>query len=188
MYKIDEEVVQAVVRLSSGAPHDANILMHHALLAAKEESASRSNGDGSSQGVHIHLHHLLPRSGREETDALKNLEQKYIDLQEFLIAKLEPNDRELVLSLAGPDCFPTVEDPNPPPTAKWDTEPLGIPLTGRDGHAWRTVFAEAGYRVALAEGEKTDNGITPGPSAYKLWIPWGMAQYFRRLRRTKGGV
>jgi len=184
----DDDVVQAVLRFSSGAPMDANILMHYALLAAKQESTSNHHGNGSASGLRIQLHHLLPRKGDPETEALKNLEQKYMDFQEFLIAKLEPGDREEVLALAGEDFCPTVEEPNPPPTALWDIQPFGIPLKGMEGDKWRSVFAEAGYRVALVEGEKTDNGITPGPSAYKLWIPWGMAKYFRRLRRTMGGL
>lgn len=184
----DEDVIQTVMHLSSGAPHDANILMYYTLNAAKQESASLPRGNGPSGGLHIRMHHLLPAKGKPATEALQHLEEKYIDLQTFLIGALKPEEKAIVLSLAGEDSDPTVEEPNPPPTARWDIEPMGIPLKGGDGDEWRSVFAEAGYRVALVDGEKTDNGVTPGANGYKLWIPWGMTQYYRRLRRTMGGL
>jgi hypothetical protein len=181
--KIDEDVVRTVMRLSSGSPHDANILMHHALIAAKREGIRPSD----KEVLTIHTHHLLPAEGGPNTEALNNLEQKYTELQRFLIEKLDPEERQEVFSRAGIDCLPTVEDPDRSQDARWDMEYLGVPQIREKKEDWRQLFSDAGYRVALHESEITDNGIKPGPSAYRLWIPWGMALHFRRLRDNRRG-
>jgi hypothetical protein len=160
--------------------------MHSALRAAKREHASRAD----NEGLEIQLRHLLPHEGAPDTEALASLIQKYIGLQGYLLAKLSADERQEVFQLAGEPSCPTLEHPELKATAAWELKPLGIPSVLLDDvvrDRWRYTFSQAGYRVHLSEGEVTEYDAKPGLSAFKLWIPWGMTEYFRRVRRSQGG-
>jgi hypothetical protein len=188
--EVDEDVVNAVLRLSSGAPHDANILMYYAFESARKEETWW-------QGVRrIKLHHLLPGGRPGSGEWLGALLNKYANRQQFLLKKLDDTERNLVRGYAGDGLRPSMQHPDPSEwaTAEWEKVKFGIPTYEHDSnemkqnrYRWRNVFADGGYRARLQTGETTDLGITAaaGQELYALWIPWGLAEYIRTSVRNE---
>jgi hypothetical protein len=59
-----------------------------------------------------------------------------------------------------------------------------------DFDGWKTLFGAFGYRVPVEEGWRTagsfhDDGDHRSSNGFMLWIPWGMAQHFRKIREGK---
>ena len=174
LYEMGPDEQGVVMRLASRTPHDANIVMHYAFRAAKADPSARQDGK-----VHIGMHHILPRAGETNAHVLDKLVEKYAALQGFLLRNLTPQQRRIWLDWAGSGGIPTAENPDGGAVARWDREPLVVPMVHEDDAEGRRIFAEAGYRerLTLTSAEK---GGTIGLHRYKLWIPWGLAEYIRR--------
>jgi hypothetical protein len=174
-FSIETAAKAEVVRMSSRSPHDANIIMHYALEAAREERVPGTT-------LKINTKHIDSVSGR------KSLIGKYqIILDSWHI---EFNHRY-------PDLLKQAME-NPPP---WDKKENPISMDIGRNHRIQVfyrdllnLFSLAGFRQRIEEdgleieqrgGKSELPGLERNPR-FKLWIPWGLTLYFRELYK-KGG-
>lgn len=159
--------------LSSGSPHDANILMHFAFKAAKVEFEAT---DGASGRI-VRAKHFLREDGTLAAEPWAILREKYESQQGYLLDKLsEPEKAEMrgiarALEQLPPDFAPNRD-------SGLSIPPLGIPARGMTQDPKLQIFSDSGYRAPTTsnlDGNPADDLI-----AYQLWLPWALAEYIRR--------